>query len=101
MDNSINILDLRANDFITFVSYNKEKAVKGFISLNLRELNKYEIVSEKNRNATYNQELTFDKRGKRNHYYIINNNNKNEGKKSLTFRSSLNDTKLFDIKFII
>ena len=65
----------------------------------MRELNKYEIVSEKNRNVIYNQELTFDKRGKGNHYYIINNNNKNEGKKSLTFRSSLNDTKLFDIKF--
>ena len=40
-----------------------------------------------------------NKRGKGNHYYIINNSNNNDGQKSITFKSSLNDAKLFDIKF--
>ena len=99
IDNSINIFDLNENGFITFVAYNKGKTEKGFISLSLRELNKYENIPEKNRNITYNQELIFNKRGKGNHYYIINNSNNNDGQKSITFKSSLNDAKLFDIKF--
>ena len=99
VENAINIYDLKENCFITFVAYNKEKAEEGFINLSLREINKYEIISDKNRNIIYNQELSFDKTGQGSHYYIINNNNKNEGKKTLTLNPSLKDNSLFNIKF--
>ena len=99
IDNNL-YLQNRNITLISFISYNNEKKEEGFIDISLREKNKYEIITENEKKKIYNQNLTLNKHGNGNHFYIIKNEKNNNNKKmKLKINSSLNNNEHFNIKF--